>query len=66
MRKETLAQVFFCEFCQMFNNTFFTERLQATGSKRVRFKKETKLEINKWKAKTNKERVYFLYIMYVK
>ena len=50
MRKETLAQVFFCEFCQMFNNTFFTERLQATGSERIRFKKETKLEINKVKS----------------
>ena len=50
MRKETLAQVFFCEFCQMFNNTFFTERLQAAGSERIRFKKETKLEINQVKS----------------
>ena len=25
-------QVFFCEFCDIFKNTFFTEHLWATGS----------------------------------
>ena len=31
-KKETLAQVFFCEFCEIFKNTFFTEYLLATAS----------------------------------
>ena len=25
IKKETLAQVFFCEFCKIFNNTYFEE-----------------------------------------
>ena len=29
---ETLAQVFSCEFCEIFNNTFFTEHPLATAS----------------------------------
>ena len=28
--KETLAQVFSCEFCEISKNTFFTEHLWAT------------------------------------
>ena len=32
LKKETLAQVFFCEFCEIFKNTFFTEYLLATAS----------------------------------
>ena len=32
IKKETLAQVFSCEFCEIFKNTFFTERLQVTDS----------------------------------
>ena len=28
----TLAQVFSCEFCEIFKNTFFAEHLQATAS----------------------------------
>ena len=27
IKKETLAQVFSCEFCEIFKNTFFTEHL---------------------------------------
>ena len=30
--KETLAQVFSCEFCEISTNTFFTEHLWATAS----------------------------------
>ena len=30
--KETLAQVFSCEFCEIFKNTFFTEHPRATAS----------------------------------
>ena len=32
-KKETLAQVFSCEFCQISKNTFSTEHLRATASK---------------------------------
>ena len=32
IKKEALAQVFFCEFCETFKNTFFTEHLLATAS----------------------------------
>ena len=32
IKKETLAQVFSCEFCQIFKNTFVTEHLSATAS----------------------------------
>ena len=32
IEKETLTQVFFCEFCEISKNTFFTEHLRATAS----------------------------------
>ena len=32
IKKETLAQVFSCEFCEIFKNTFFTEHVWATAS----------------------------------
>ena len=32
IKKLTLAQVFFCEFCEIFKNTFFTEHLWTTAS----------------------------------
>ena len=32
IKKETLAQVFSCEFCKISKNTFFTEHLWATAS----------------------------------
>ena len=32
IKKETLAQVFFCEFCEVSKNTLFTEHLWATAS----------------------------------
>ena len=31
-KKETLAQVFCCEFCEIFKNTFFTEHFPVTAS----------------------------------
>ena len=31
IKKETLAQVFSCEFCEISKNTFFTEHLQTTA-----------------------------------
>ena len=32
IKKETLAQVFSCEFCEISKNTFFTEHLLAIAS----------------------------------
>ena len=32
MKKESLAQVFFCEFCKISKNTFFTEHVWTTAS----------------------------------
>ena len=32
IKKETLAEVFSCEFCEISNNTFFKEHLRATTS----------------------------------
>ena len=32
IERETLAQVFSCEFCEILKNSFFTEHLWATGS----------------------------------
>ena len=31
IKKETLAQVFSCEFCEILKNTFFTKHLWATA-----------------------------------
>ena len=33
--KETLAQLFSCEFCEISKNTFFTEHLWATAPERA-------------------------------
>ena len=33
IKKETLTQVFSCEYCEISKNTFFTEHLWATASK---------------------------------
>ena len=32
IKNETLVQVFSCEFCETFKNTFFAEHLRATAS----------------------------------
>ena len=32
IKKETLAEEFSCEFCEIFKNTFFTEHLWVTAS----------------------------------
>ena len=42
IKNESPVQVFFCEFCDVFKNTFFPEDpcpLKATGSQRTRLKK---------------------------
>ena len=35
IKKETLAQMFSCEFCEMFKKTFFTEHFRKTASERL-------------------------------
>ena len=32
MKKENPDQVSFCEFCEIFKNTFFTEHIRETAS----------------------------------
>ena len=32
IKKETLAQVFYCKSCEIFKNTFFTEHLRTNAS----------------------------------
>ena len=32
LKKQTLVQVFSCEFCEISKNTFFTEHLRMTAS----------------------------------
>ena len=39
IKKETLAQVFSCEFWEIFKGTFFTEHLRRTASVDLLFKK---------------------------
>ena len=33
LKNETMAQLFFCEFCEVSKNTFFTEHFRMTTSK---------------------------------
>ena len=35
IKKESLAQVFPCEFCEIFKNTFLTEHLRTTTSENI-------------------------------
>ena len=32
IKKKTLVQVFFCEFCEIFKNTFLTKHLRTIAS----------------------------------
>ena len=47
IKKETLAQVLFCEFCKMVRNTFFHRtRLVAASQSKLLFKIKMKLNLN--------------------
>ena len=37
MKKETLARVFSCEFCEISKSTFFTEHILTTTSDQTKF-----------------------------
>ena len=43
LNKETLAQVFSCEFWEIFKNTLFTEHLWATASETFKSEKKPRL-----------------------
>ena len=47
IKKETLAQVFSCEFCEISKNTFFTEPLQETACELTKNKFSEKFEVSK-------------------
>ena len=46
IKKETLAQVFSCEFCEISKNTFFTEHLCKTASEQIEYEKDW--DKNRW------------------
>ena len=48
IKKETLAQVFPCEFCEIFKNTFFTEHLWTTASVKTKLKSSPNLLVLSW------------------
>ena len=48
IKKEALAQMFFCEFCKISKNTFFTEHLWATASEQVTVSLQC-LQMAKWR-----------------
>ena len=48
IQKETLAQVFACEFCEISKNTFFTEHLWTTATVTSRLKRLIRLDSNKY------------------
>ena len=39
IKKETLAQMFSCDFCEIWQNTFFTEHLWTTASENGEYQK---------------------------
>ena len=45
IKKETLAQVFSCEFCEISKNTFFTEHLWAAASKTIPWTSSTRVAL---------------------
>ena len=46
IKKETLAQVFSCEFCEISKNIFFTEQLRTTTSQ-LKYEKYHCMKIRK-------------------
>ena len=56
IKNETQAQVFSCEFCEIFKNTFFTEHPRTTASVEMLFKADL------WQSCLSKEFSSFLQI----
>ena len=51
VKKEALTQVFSCEFCEIFKNTFFTEHLWATASYLMKVRKTDNRVIHEIRSK---------------
>ena len=62
IKKETLTQVFFSEFCEIFKNTFLTEHVRAT----VYIKNETKISETYWKHRQTSKIELLLIIIFGK
>ena len=45
IKKETLTQVFSCEFCEIYKNTFSREQLWATASPRYSNNNRMKFDV---------------------
>ena len=54
IKKEALAQVFSCEFCEIFKNTFFTEHLRTTASRCKQREKKNKIKYIRCKQRDEK------------
>ena len=59
IEKETPTQVFFCEFSEIFKNTFFAEHLRKTASVFYRRKKNMLFALS-WKEQRRYDTAIFL------
>ena len=67
IKKETVAEEFSCEFCEISRSTFFTENVWTTASKKwmgtIFWKSSIKQVILKWKMKNNFHEFFLLHDM---
>ena len=59
LKKETLTQVFSCEFCIISKNTFFTEHLWTTALHIKHYYKHYLINSKMWSLKDGKTQTYF-------
>ena len=52
LKKESLAQMFSCEFCEISKNTIFTEHLHTTAFKTSYMSNDSKMSRNSWPQQT--------------
>ena len=55
IKKETLAQVFSCDFCEISTSTFFTEHLWKTASAVAKKAQEILVSLKQKKRKKNNQ-----------
>ena len=55
IKKETLAQVFSCDFCEISKSTFFTEQLWETASAVAKNAQEILVSLKQKKRKKNNQ-----------
>ena len=58
LKKETLAQVFSCEFCDIFKNTFFKEHLWTTAFVIYLKSYQEKYRSSQWKCHVKKRNLW--------